>query len=86
VEVTPSSRVFQWFTRKPLGSLVGPELPRCDRSDHCKILVGFVSGNCLVRVVLSPGVAGLFLACLVFLLCIVKGSSLQVVFWRWFFF
>jgi hypothetical protein len=25
VEATPSSRSFQWFTRKPLGSLVDPQ-------------------------------------------------------------
>jgi hypothetical protein len=24
-EATPSSQGFQWFTRKPLGSLVGPQ-------------------------------------------------------------
>jgi hypothetical protein len=35
-----------------------------DRSDRCKPLVGFVSGNCLFRVVLSRGPAGQFLPCL----------------------
>jgi hypothetical protein len=47
-EATPSSRGFQWFTRKPLGSLVDPQSQdrrtedgavaapdRSDRSDRC---------------------------------------------------
>jgi hypothetical protein len=45
VEATPSSRGFQWFTRKPLGSLVDPksqdrrtedgDAAASDRSDWC---------------------------------------------------
>jgi hypothetical protein len=35
-----------------------------DWSDRCKPLVGFISGNCLFRVVLSRGPAGQFLPCL----------------------
>jgi hypothetical protein len=44
-EATPSSRGFQWFTRKPLGSLVDPRsqdrrtedggVAASDRSDRC---------------------------------------------------
>jgi hypothetical protein len=41
-EATPSSRGFQWFTRKPLGSLVDPQsqgrrpkVAAPDRSDRC---------------------------------------------------
>jgi hypothetical protein len=43
---------------------VQPELPRLDRSDRCKALVGFVLGNYLLRVVLARGATGSFLACL----------------------
>jgi hypothetical protein len=54
-----------------------------DRSNWFEPLVGFVSGNYHVRVVLSRGLAGQFLAFGVVLLGFVKGSSsLQVVFWR----
>jgi hypothetical protein len=35
-----------------------------DRSDRCELLVGFVSGNYLVREFLSCGATGQFLACL----------------------
>jgi hypothetical protein len=35
-----------------------------DRSDRCKAVLGFVLGNCCVRVVVSRGPAGKFLVCL----------------------
>jgi hypothetical protein len=39
VEATLSSRGFQWFTRKPLGSLVDPQSqgrrPEATESDQC---------------------------------------------------
>jgi hypothetical protein len=38
------------------------ELPRREQSDRCEPLVGFVSGNFLVHVVMSCGPAGHFLA------------------------
>jgi hypothetical protein len=57
-----------------------------DRSDRCESLVGFVSGNCLVRVVLSRSPTSQFLA---FWSCFARFwegfSFVAVVFWRRFF-